>query len=53
VIAYIVGQASRAGIFFCFDCYRFQGGKQLFDFWLLPYKINHSKSQKAMCCLSA
>jgi len=53
VIAYIVGQASRDGCFFSFIATSFEGGKQLFDFWLLPYKINHSKSQKAMCCLSA
>jgi len=38
--------------FYC-SCYRFNCGKQLFDFWLLPLKNKLFKSQKSICCLSA
>ena len=42
-----IGSGSCVSLVFYCSCYRFQGGKQLFDFWLLPLKnklISKAKS---------
>jgi hypothetical protein len=38
-------------LFFRCFCYKFQGSKQRFGFWLLLLKNKIIKRQNAMCCL--